>query len=71
MNVKEVSHVPVMIKRERFIATTLSLPPDVEKALTDQALEEGVPRSVVAVRLLRLALESESSTRTRKARRRT
>lgn len=51
--------MPIPVKRERAISTTLSLPADVEQALTDRALEERVPRSVVAVRLLKWALVNE------------
>ncbi len=43
----------------RAVATSLSLPRDLERELTRRASRERVPRSTVAVRLLRRALEIE------------
>jgi hypothetical protein len=43
----------------RSVATSLSLPRDLERELTRRASRERVPRSTVAVRLMRRALEAE------------
>lgn len=45
----------------RAVATSLSLPRDLERELTQRASRERVPRSTVAVRLLRQALEAEQA----------
>jgi hypothetical protein len=47
----------------RAVATSLSLPRDLERELTRRASRERVPRSTVAVRLLRRALEADRAGR--------